>query len=95
VEESNNKVPPLQVMRGVLEAIIVAALLWTGNSLIELKTQVAIAQTQLAAIQVSLADVPSLQLEDSKQKEQILQLSKDQSKLAEDVKELRKLRGMR
>lgn len=93
--ENQSRLPSLQVVRGVLEAIIVAALLWTGSSLIQLKTQIAVAQVQLTAIQVTLAEVPDVKLEAVKQDSDIRQLKEMTAQNRADIAELRKLRGLR
>lgn len=47
-------------VRAVIEALILAALLWTGNSLTTMRVQLAILQSQLAAVSTTLADVADL-----------------------------------
>lgn len=47
-------------VRTVLEGMILAALLWTGNSIGDMKVQMATLQTQLASVNSSLADVREL-----------------------------------
>lgn len=93
--EHQSKVPSLQLVRGILEAVIVAALLWTGSSLIELKTQTAVIQSQLAAIQVNLADVPAVKQETIKLRAEIEQSDKERAVMRTDIAELRKLKGFR
>ncbi len=87
-QDSGGKMPYLQTIRGILEAVIVAALLWTGNSLIDLKTQTAVVQSQLLAIQVSLADIPLVKTENIK-------LRADVDQLKQEMAEQKKLRGFR
>lgn len=78
----------LQVFRGILEAVIVASLLWTGSSLITLREQNAVMSTQLAMIQSQLLDVPSMKLELARHGIEIDQLK-------EDAKESRQVKGLR
>lgn len=78
----------LQKVRGVLEAVIVAALLWTGSSLIALREQNAVMHAQLTMIQTQLLDVPSMKLQLTKHEIEI-------ERLKEDVKETRSVKGLR
>lgn len=78
----------LQKVRGVLEAVIVAALLWTGSSLIALREQNAVMSAQLTMIQSQLLDVPAMKLELAEHGVEI-------DRLKEDVKENRSVRGLR
>lgn len=78
----------LQMVRGVLEALIVASLLWTGNSLIALREQNAVMHTQLTLIQGQLLDVPSMKLQLAEHGFAIKQLQED----VKEVKQVRKLK---
>lgn len=78
----------LQSIRVILEGVIVAALIWTGSSLIELKTQTAVVQSQLANIQTTLASVPDLKVENVKQRSDIEQLKSE-------VEDLKRLKGFK
>jgi hypothetical protein len=77
----------LQMIRGVLEAVIVATLLWTGTSLIALREQNAAMQVQLSTIQSQLIDVPSMKLKLAEHQIEI-------NRLKEDLKEARSVRGL-
>lgn len=90
-----NKLPALQTVRGILEAVIVASLLWVGNTLIDATTKMAVMQTQLASIQTQLADVPNLKVDAIKKDAMIEQLQRQQQINTGAVDELRKVRGLR
>ena len=77
----------LQKVRGILEAVIVAALIWTGSSLIALREQNAVMHAQLTMIQSQLLDVPSMKL-------QLAENGIEIDRLQEDMKELRSVRGL-
>lgn len=85
----------LQSIRTILECVIVAVLIWTGSSLVEFKTQMAVVQTQLASIQIGLADVPKLKEEAAVARAEREALTKQLAAQSIDLSELRKLRGMR
>lgn len=85
----------LQSIRTILECIIVAVLIWTGSSLVEFKTQMAVVQTQLASIQIGLADVPELKEEAAVARAERAALTKQMADQSIALSELRKLRGMR
>ena len=78
----------IQMFRGILEAIIVASLLWTGASLVQLREQNAVMQSQLTTIQGQLLDVPSMKLRLAEHNIEI-------RRLQEDVKEVRSVRGLK
>lgn len=78
----------LQKVRGILEAVIVAALLWTGSSLIALREQNAVMHAQLTMIQTQLLDVPSMKLQLTRHDIEI-------ERLKEDMKETRSVKGLR
>lgn len=78
----------LHMVRGILEAMIVAALLWTGSSLIAVREQNAVMQNQLATIQGQLIDLPSVKLEIARHGIKIEQLEKAQEE-SRQVKRLR------
>lgn len=85
----------LQSFRTVLECLIVGALMWTGSSLVQLKTQGAVIQSQLAAVQVTIADVPALRIEQVKSRAELDQLRVEMNQKDAAITELRKLRGLR
>lgn len=93
--EHSSRLPSLQLVRGVLEAVIVAALIWTGSSLIDLKTQTAVVQSQLASIQLTLAEVPGVKQDTIKLRAEMDQGEKERTQMRADIAELRKLRGLR
>lgn len=78
----------LQMIRGVLEAVIVAALLWTGASLVQLREQNAVMHAQLNMIQTQLIDVPSMKLKLAEHQIEI-------NMLKENQKELKSVRGLK
>lgn len=78
----------LQMVRGILEAIIVATLLWTGTSLIALREQNAAMQVQLSTIQSQLIDVPSMKLKLAEHQIEI-------NRMKEDIKETRSVRRLK
>lgn len=88
-------VSKIQSIRTILECIIVAAMLWTGSSLIELKTQTAVVQVQLSSLQINLADLPANRTELTKLRGELEQIKKDSSHDRMQIEELRKLRGLR
>ena len=49
-----------QSVRTVLEALILAALLWSAKALTETQTQIAVLQTDIANLRVQLAPVAQL-----------------------------------
>lgn len=49
-----------QSVRTVLEGLILAVLVWTGSSLVGVKSQLAVLQVQVATIQTQLADLPAM-----------------------------------
>lgn len=50
-----------QSVRTVLEAAILAALLWAASALTETQRQIAVLQTNIANLQTQLAGVPQLE----------------------------------
>jgi hypothetical protein len=78
----------LQKIRGVLEAVIVAALLWTGSSLIALREQNAVMSAQLTMIQSQLLDVPAMKLELAEHGVEI-------TRLKEDMRDTRSVRNLK
>ena len=84
-ESSGNRI---QMVRGILEAVIVASLLWTGASLVQLREQNAVMQAQLSTIQSQLLDVPSMKLT-------LAEHSIEINMLKENQKELRSVRGLK
>jgi len=85
----------LQSIRTILEVLIVTALIWTGSSLIELKTQTAIVQTQLAALRVDLADLPATRIESTRLRSELEQTKRDIDRNSINILELQKIRGLR
>ena len=85
----------LQSIRTILECVIVAVLIWTGSSLVEFKTQMAVVQSQLTGIQVGLADVPKLKEEAAVARAERDAIVKQLTDQSISIAELRKLRGMR
>lgn len=49
-----------QSVRTVLEALILAALLWSAKSQVTLQTQIAVLQDNVLSLRAQLADVPGL-----------------------------------
>ncbi len=49
-----------QSVRTVLEALILAALLWSAKSQVALQTQIAVLQDNVLSLRAQLADVPGL-----------------------------------
>lgn len=49
-----------QSIRTVMEGLILAVLVWTGSSLVAVKSQLAVLQVQVATIQTQLADLPAM-----------------------------------
>jgi cell division protein FtsB len=47
-------------VRIVIEGLMLAAVLWSARTQVEMVTQVAVVQADIAAIRAQLADVPSL-----------------------------------
>lgn len=47
-------------VRAILEALILAALLWSAKALTEAQTQLAVVQTEIASLRTQLAPVPDL-----------------------------------
>ena len=47
-------------IRMVLEALILAALLWTGSTLVELTVQMATVQAQMVALTAQMTDAPAM-----------------------------------
>lgn len=78
----------LQKIRGILEAVIVAALLWTGSSLIALREQNAVMSAQLTMIQSQLLDVPAMKLELAEHGVEI-------TRLKEDMRDTRSVRNLK
>ena len=59
MSESNNQRNWASV-RVVMEGLILAVLVWTGSSLVAVKSQLAVLQVQVATIQTQLADLPNM-----------------------------------
>ena len=78
----------LSAVRGVLEAVIVAALLWTGSTLVAVRTDNAVMQNQLATVVANTADFPAYKIKTAENALEITQLK-------DDVKELRSVRNMK
>lgn len=85
----------LSIFRGVLEAIIIAALIWTGSTLVALRVENATLSGKLDAIADNTKDLPILRNDVITLKVQRLaQNDRDAAQDAE-IKELRSLRGMK
>ena len=84
-EERNNKV---SFIRGVLEAVIVAALIWTGSTLVAVRVDNATMKQELSTLLANTADFPAYKI---KTAENTLEIAG----LKDEVKELRTVRNMR
>lgn len=82
------KASKLQVFRGILEAVIVAALLWTGSSLVALKSDTAVIKDRMLALGPLTNDVSAIRLRVAMHDVEIEQLKEDQ-------KELKSLKGLK
>lgn len=77
-----------QSVRTVLEAIIVALLLWSGRSMVTLQTQIAVVQSDISVLRGQLADVPQMSTRLSRLE---VQVENDRQRL----NELQQLRGLK
>lgn len=84
----SDQAPRWQSLRTVLEAVIVALLLWTGRSLVTLQTQIAVVQADIQGLRGQLSDVPRLT---STVAELKVQVERDRA----DIAELRAVRNLR
>lgn len=80
--------PMWQSFRTLLEALILAALLWSAKTQIALGQQVAVMTSQLSTMNQSLAGVPELGTRVTK-----LEIVSDQSR--QDIRELKQVRSLR
>lgn len=78
----------MSVIRGVLEAVIVAALLWTSSTLVSLKVDNGILKSQLSTIVVNTSDLPALRVNQA-------QLKIEMSMVKEDIKDLKQVKNLR
>jgi hypothetical protein len=78
----------VSMIRGVLEAVIVAALIWTGSTLVAVRVDNATMKQQLTTLVANTADFPAYKI---KTAENTLEIAT----LKDDVKELRTVRNMR
>lgn len=85
----------LQSIRTILECVIVAALLWTGSTLVGLKVELAGVSVRLSSIEASVADVPNVVAENVRLKAEQEQAKKDNDRQDRAIEELRKLKGFR
>lgn len=83
-----DQTPRWQSLRTVLEAVIVALLLWTGRSLVTLQTQIAVVQADIQGLRGQLSDVPRLT---STVAELKVQVERDRA----DIAELRAVRNLK
>lgn len=85
---TGDQAPRWQSLRTVLEAVIVALLLWTGRSLVTLQTQIAVVQADIQGLRGQLSDVPRLT---STVAELKVQVERDRA----DIAELRAVRNLK
>jgi cell division protein FtsB len=78
----------LSMVRGVLEAIIVASLLWTGSTLVAVRVDNATMKEQLSTVVTNTADFPAYKIKTA-------ELSLEINQLKDDVKDLKAVRNMR
>lgn len=85
IEEKGSKV---SIVRGVLEAVIVAALIWTGSTLVAVRVDNATMKQQLTTLVANTADFPAYKIKTAENSLEIRTLK-------DDVKELKLVRDMR
>lgn len=88
MSEINTGGKGLSVIRGVLEAIIVAALLWTGSSLVDLKVDNGVLKSQLNQLLDNTSDLPSI-------RKSVVRHDIEITALKEKVKELEQVKNLK
>lgn len=85
----------IQSIRTILECVIVAALLWTGSTLVALKVELAQVSTRLTSIETTLSDVPRITADNVRLRSEVDQSKKNDDRQDAAIEELRKLKGFR
>jgi hypothetical protein len=87
-ENKQGNLNKVSMFRSVLEAVMVAGLIWTGSTLVAVRTDNAVMQNQLTTVIANTADFPAYKI---KVAENSLRISA----LEVEVKDLRSVRNMR
>lgn len=77
-----------QSVRTVLEALILAAMLWSARTQVTMLAQIAVLQTQVVALTTQLSDVPGVSARVSR-----LEVQAERNR--QDIAEIREMRGLK